>query len=74
MARHEKNTKNTGIEIYFANRYSSGEKSTNENTNELIRRHLPKGTSFHAISKNQLQIIQEKLNNRPLKIIGIKHH
>jgi IS30 family transposase len=74
MARHEIITKNTGIKIYFAHPYSSWEKGTNKNTKELIRRHLPKGTSFNAISKNQLQIIQEKLNNRPLKIIGIKHH
>jgi len=72
MARHEKITKNTGMKIYFAHPYSSWERGTNENTNGLIRRYLPKGTDFNEIHLNQLQIIQEKLNNRPRKIIGYK--
>jgi IS30 family transposase len=72
MARHEKITQNTGIKIYFAHPYSSWERGTNENTNGLIRRYLPKGTNFNEIHINQLQIIQEKLNNRPRKIIGYK--
>ena len=72
MARHEKITQNTGIKIYFAHPYSSWERGTNENTNGLIRRYLPKGTNFNEIQLNQLQIIQEKLNNRPRKIIGYK--
>jgi IS30 family transposase len=72
MARHEKITKNTGMKIYFAHPYSSWERGTNENTNGLIRRYLPKGTNFNEIHINQLQIIQEKLNNRPRKIIGYK--
>jgi IS30 family transposase len=72
MARHEKITKNTGMKIYFAHPYSSWERGTNENTNGLIRRYLPKGTNFNEIHINQLQIIQEKLNKRPRKIIGYK--
>jgi IS30 family transposase len=43
-----------------------------KNTNGLIRRYLPKGTDFNLIDKKQLMIIQEKLNNRPRKIIGFK--
>jgi len=72
MARHEKITKKTGMKIYFAHPYSSWERGTNENTNGLIRRHLPKGTDFNQISRKQLLNIQEKLNNRPRKIIGYK--
>lgn len=72
MARHEKITQNTGMKIYFAHPYSSWERGTNENTNGLIRRYLPKGTDFNKIDEKQLQIIQEKLNNRPRKIIGYK--
>jgi IS30 family transposase len=72
MARHEKVTQNTGMKIYFAHPYSSWERGSNENTNGLIRRYLPKGTNFNEISQNQLQIIQDKLNNRPRKIIGYK--
>ena len=72
MARHEKITEKTGLKIYFAHPYSSWERGTNENTNGLIRRYLPKGTDFNQISENQLQIIQQKLNNRPRKILGYK--
>ncbi|CAM1363254.1 IS30 transposase; CP4-6 prophage [Tenacibaculum soleae] len=72
MARHENITQKTGMKIYFAHPYSSWERGTNENTNGLIRRYLPKGTDFNLISKKQLMIIQEKLNNRPRKIIGYK--
>lgn len=72
MARHEKITKNTGMKIYFAHPYSSWERGTNENTNGLIRRYFPKGTDFNQISQEQLRIVQEKLNNRPRKIIGYK--
>jgi IS30 family transposase len=72
MARHEKITQKTGMKIYFAHPYSSWERGTNENTNGLIRRYLPKGTNFNQINENQLQIIQQKLNNRPRKIIGYK--
>jgi len=72
MARHENITQKTGMKIYFAHPYSSWERGTNENTNGLIRRYLPKGTDFNLINKKQLMIIQEKLNNRPRKIIGYK--
>ena len=72
MARHEKITQNKGMKIYFAHPYSSRERGTNENTNGLIRRYLPEGTNFNEIDLKKLQIIQEKLNNRPRKIIGHK--
>lgn len=72
MAKHEIITNKTGMKIYFAHPYSSWQRGTNENTNGLIRRYLPKGTNFNEITLKQLQIIQEKLNNRPRKIIGYK--
>ena len=72
MARHEIITQKTGMKIYFAHPYSSWERGTNENTNGLIRRFLPKGTDFNEIDENKLFFIQEKLNNRPRKIIGYK--
>lgn len=72
MARHEKITQNTGMKIFFAHPYSSWERGTNENTNGLIRRYLPKGTDFNQIDEKLIMKIQEKLNNRPRKIIGYK--
>ena len=70
MAQHKKITQKTGMDIFFAHPYSSWERGTNENTNGLIRRYLPKGTNFNHIDQKQLQIIQDKLNNRPRKILG----
>lgn len=72
MAKHENITQNTGMKIYFAHPYSSWQRGTNENTNGLIRRYLPKGTDFNKIDEKTLMIIQQKLNNRPRKIIGYK--
>lgn len=72
MAKHQIITQKTGMKIYFAHPYSSWERGTNENTNGLIRRYLPKGTDFNLVHENQLSIIQNKLNNRPRKIIGYK--
>ena len=72
MAKHEKITQNTGMKIFFAHPYSSWERGTNENTNGLIRRYLPKGTDFNLIDEKLLMQIQLKLNNRPRKIIGYK--
>lgn len=69
MAQHQIITKQTGMPIYFAHPYSSWERGTNENTNGLIRRYFPKGTDFSLISEQQLKLVQEKLNNRPRKVI-----
>jgi IS30 family transposase len=72
IARHEMITKKTGMKRYFAHPYSSWERGSNENTNGLRRRYLTKGTNFNEIDLKKPQIIQEKLNNRPRKIIGYK--
>lgn len=63
---------NTGMDIYFANPYSSWERGTNENTNGLIRRFFPKGTDFNKITIEQLKQAQLALNNRPRKVLGYK--
>jgi len=72
MAQHESFTNKTGMMVYFAHPYSSWERGTNENTNGLIRRFFPKGTDFNKISKQQLKIVQNKLNNRPRKVLNYK--
>ena len=42
MARHQRLTPDTGVEAFVAHPHSPWEKGTNENTNRLIRRYLPK--------------------------------
>ncbi|RZK03109.1 MAG: IS30 family transposase [Flavobacterium sp.] len=72
MANHKWLTNKTGLEIYFANPYSSWERGTNENTNGLIRRFFPKGTDFSKVTRKQLTQAQNNLNNRPRKVLGYK--
>ena len=70
MAMHEHFTKKTNMKVYFAHPYSSWERGTNENTNGIIRRYFPKGTNFNQVSQKELQIVQNKINNRPKKVLG----
>ncbi|WP_395042882.1 IS30 family transposase [Flavobacterium sp.] len=72
MANHKWLANNTGMDIFFANPYSSWERGTNENTNGLIRRFFPKGTDFNKITIEQLKQAQYSLNNRPRKILAYK--
>lgn len=72
MAQHKLLTEQTGMQVYFAHPYSSWERGTNENTNGLIRRYFPKGTDFNAVNELQLKTVQERLNNRPRKVLNFK--
>lgn len=72
MTNHKWLTSQTGMDIYFAHPYSPWERGTNENTNGLIRRYFPKKTDFNNITEQQLKIVQEKLNNRPRKVLKYK--
>jgi len=72
MAEHKRFTKQTGMQVYFAHPYSSCERGTNENTNGLIRRFFPKKTDFNMITEMELKIVQDKLNNRPRKVLNYK--
>jgi IS30 family transposase len=72
MANHKWLTQKTKMDIYFAHPYSSWERGTNENTNGLIRRFLPKGTDFNKVSFERLKEIENNLNNRPRKVLGFR--
>ncbi len=71
MAQHQIITDKTGMNIYFAHPYSSWERGTNENTNGIVRRFLPKKTTdFNKVDSMRIQNLQDRLNNRPRKILG----
>ena len=48
----------------------SYERGSIENLNGLIRQYIPKGKGFEAIEQNELDLIENKLNNRPRKILA----
>ncbi len=57
---------------YFADAYSSWQRGTNENINKMIRRFLPKGTSFKNLTKEEVKRIERWINNYPRKILKFK--
>ena len=57
------------LKTYFANPYHSWERGTNENTNGLLRRFFPKGTDFLKLTKEEVNIAVQKINNRPRKCL-----
>ena len=59
-------------EVCFAKPYHSWERGLNENTNGLVRQYFPKRMSFDNISKDELQQVERKINNRPRKCLGYK--
>ena len=61
-----------GMDTYFADPYSSWQRGTNENTNGLLRRYLPKKTSFENLSPEELNEIVQEINSRPRKVLQYK--
>lgn len=70
MHEHELFTKETNVQVYFADPHSPWQRGTNENTNGLVRDYFPKGTDFSKVSVAQLKRVQGELNERPRKTLG----
>lgn len=59
-----------GLEIYFGDPGSPGQRGLNENSNGIVRKDLPKSTDLSKYSQDELDRISEKWNNIPRKILG----
>lgn len=70
FADHKSIAKALKCETYFAKPYCSYQRGLNENTNGLIRRFFPKGTSIAKISRNEIKAVQRAINGRPRKALG----
>lgn len=70
--KHKELSEILGIPIYFCHPYHSWEKGGVENTNKLIRRYIPKGSDISQYSDEYIQMVEDKLNNRPKKCLNFK--
>ena len=58
------------VGTYFCRPYASWQKGLVENINKLIRQYLPRNINITNLTQDDMNIIQEKLNNRPRKRLG----
>lgn len=70
MFHHPRIEERTGLKIYFADPHSPWQRETNENTNDLLRQYLPKGTDLGKTSRSEAELIAQELNNRPRLCLG----
>jgi transposase, IS30 family len=68
---YEEIEKKTNSKWYFAKPYHSWERGTNENTNGLIRQYLPKNKSMSGLTQEECDLISQKLNRRPRKVLNL---
>jgi len=66
---HMKLTEVLQMSTYFCHPYASYERGTNENTNGLLRRYVPKQTDFSTLTQEELDQIVFEINTRPKKVL-----
>lgn len=70
LFRHHKRLEQLlDIKIYFYHPYHSWEKGSIEEGNRQIRRYIPKGSDISRYSTQKIFLLEQKLNNRPLKCL-----
>ena len=64
--------KKLGVKLYKCDPYCSFQRGTNERTNALVRRWIPKGSSMKNIPQIYLDDICFEINSMPRKIFDFK--
>jgi IS30 family transposase len=59
-----------GLDVYFADPYSSWQRGSNENSNGLLREFFPKGHDFAQVTDEELAHALHLINQRPRKCLG----
>lgn len=70
FAEHEKVSQKLNVDFFFAHPYAAWERGTNENMNGLIRQYVPKKRKFTSVSETEVELIMDRLNNRPRKCLA----
>ena len=72
FSQHAKIDKALKSKSYFADPFSSWQRGSNENLNGLVRQYIPKNRPLSTVTHEELEMIQDRLNNRPRKRLGFK--
>ena len=72
MAQHYRLKIDAGVQVYFCDPQSPWQRSTNENTNGLLRQYFPKGTDLSTHSADEIAAVAAALNARPRKTLSWK--
>ncbi len=72
FAGHREIAKALGADFYFATPYHSWERGLNEHTNGRVCQYFPKGTDFRQVTASQVQAVEERINCRPRKVLGVR--
>jgi IS30 family transposase len=70
MAAHVSFKVATDIAVRFCDTHSPWQRSTNENTNGLLRQYLPRSTDLATVTASQLDQSAAELNERPRETLG----
>ena len=70
LALHQQITARIVIRVSFCDAHSPWPRSSNENTNGLLRDYFPKGIDLAHVSPEELQRVADELNDRPRKTLG----
>ena len=72
FAGHREISAALGAGFYFATPYHSWERGLNEHTNGLVRQYFPKGTDFRKVTDAQVREVEDRINQRPRKVLGYR--
>lgn len=64
--------KRLGVKLYKCDPYCSFQRGTNERTNALVRRYIPKGSSLRTTPQIYLEDISFNINSMPRKLFDFK--
>jgi IS30 family transposase len=72
MAEHTQVTIDSGVQVYFGDPRSPGQRGSNENSNGLLRQYLPKSADLRRLDQAALDAIAAEPNGRPRQTLGFK--
>jgi IS30 family transposase len=70
MAEHVRFTVDTKMDVFFCDPHSPWQRSSNENTNGLLRQYFPKGVDLADVTRAELSAVARQLNSRPRQTLG----